>query len=112
MYKKVIIMAMALLLVFFMQSQSHAEQRVFKISGILKEVVFDINKSAIDHHAAFYFENGAMIVFANVPKEGVVFEKGKMCVISYASSSEFRDGGYDLDHFMSIEYKNDVTKTP
>ncbi|MFZ2226677.1 MAG: hypothetical protein WA064_05495 [Candidatus Moraniibacteriota bacterium] len=111
MNKKVIIMAMALLLVFVMQSQSHAEQRVLKMSGILKEVVFDINKSTTDYHAAFYFENGAMIVLANVPREGVVFEKGRMCLLRYASS-EFRDGGYDLDRFVSIEYKNDVTKTP
>ena len=111
MNKKVIIMAMALLLVFVMQSQSHAEQRVLKMSGILKEVVFDINKSSANHHAAFYFENGAMIVLANVPREGVVFEKGKMCVISYISS-EFRDGGYDLNRFLSIEFKNDMTKKP
>jgi len=111
MNKKVIIVVTALLLIFVTQSQLHAEQRVLKISGILKEVVFDINKSAIDHHAAFYFENGAMIVLV-VPKEGVVFEKGKMCILRYTSSTEFRDGGDGLDHFLSIECKGDMTKTP
>ncbi|MEI6587906.1 MAG: hypothetical protein WCO05_03065 [Candidatus Moraniibacteriota bacterium] len=103
MYKKVIIMVMALSLVIVIQSQSHAEQRIFKISGALKDVIFDINKLA-SSHAAFYFENGAMIVLSDIPKEGVVFEKGKMCIIRYTSSTEFRDGGYGSDHFLSIEY--------
>lgn len=105
MYKKVIIMAaLVLLLVFVTQSQLHAESKTYEITGILQDAIFNFDGPSF---TAFCLKGGKtrMIVIADVPRE-IALERGKMCVVRYAEGD---DGFY---HFLSIEYKSDVTNAP
>ena len=90
---------MALLFIFVTQAHARTEFPTKEISGILKDVRFIPEGSP--SFTVIEFDGGQVIALNNI-LAGIVFEKGKACVVKYkCTDAPFAGGCY----LLSVEFK-------